>query len=123
MDCRIRGIDELPGNEAAFDLGREFVRFFDSAGHTLRAIGQHDLGPICLDEITSLDAHRFWHGQNELVTTSCRNRSQSDSRISRGWLDNGRSRLQDAYCFGIIDHRFRNTVLDRARWIEILELS
>ena len=116
-------VGELAGNEAARRCGGKLLSLGDGALHALRPIGQNQLSAVGLEQIAALDAHRFGHGEDDLVPSGGRDGSQADAGVAAGGLDDDRAGLQQALGLRIIDHGLGDSVLDASRRIEIFQLA
>ena len=123
MDLRVCGVDELSGDEAALYLPGKLLGLCDSTLHALGAVGEDDLCAVCFEDISSLNAHRFGHGDDYTVALSCCYGSKTDTGIAGGRLDDDGAGLQLALLLCLFDHSLCDPVLNASCRIEILELS
>ena len=119
---RICRIDKLSRDKAVRDLLRQLIRLGDGTLHSLGAFRQHQLRAICLHQLTALDAHRLRHDDDDAVSARGGDGCQTDTGVARGRLDDDRTRLQQAFFLGIVDHLLGDAVLDRSRRIEVFQL-
>ena len=123
MHLRVGRVGELAGDEAVRGLGCQLLRLGDSSLHAFRALGQHQLCAVSLEQIAALNAHRLGHGQYDLVAAGSRDGSQTYAGVAAGRLDDYRAGLQLALGLGIVQHGLGYTILYAARRIEVLQLD
>jgi len=90
---------------------RERISSGDGALHALRSGGEHDFRTESFQQHPALEAHRFWHGENQLVTFDSGDERQRDAGIAAGRFDErGFSRRNFAGLFGLVDHAHADAV-------------
>ena len=100
----------------------QLLRAGDRALHALflgrqvegRAISEHQPAP--------LDAHALGHDQDQLVALDRGDHREADAGVAAGRLDDRAAGLELAAALGVLDHRQRDAVLDRAAGIGALGL-
>ena len=122
MDRGVRGVDELTGDEAAFDLCGKLISLGDRALHALRAVCQHQLRAVCLHQLAAFHGHRLGHHDDDAIALSRGDCRKSDTGIAGGRLNDHGAFLQKSLLLRVVDHRLRDTVLDGACGVEILQL-
>ena len=123
MDGGVRRIRELAGNERVRDLFGQLGCAGDGALHALAAVGQHQLGAVCLHKVATLDRHGFGHGDDDAVAAGGGQRAQADAGVAGGRLDDDGVSIQLALGLGLVEHRLRDTVLHRTCRVEQLHLA
>ena len=123
MGLGIVWIIELSAAEAAGDIFEQFFRFGDSAGHALSCRCQDDLCAVGFEQALPLLAHIFRHRQDDLVALDRAYQSQTHTGIAAGRFDDGRTRLDVAPFFRLLQHVISWAVLDAAARIEKFNFS
>gem|GEM_PF-4387851 len=123
MDGRVCGIDELAGDEAAGDLRRQLLGLGDGALHALGALGEHQLCAVGLQNVSAFHAHGLGHGQDDAVALRRGDGRQADAGVAGGGLNDDGIGIQQALFLRVLDHRFRDTVLDAAGGIEVFQFD
>ena len=123
MYLRVCRIYELSENDRTFDALIELFGLLDSSLHTLCAFCKNDLSAVCLKKISSLNAHGVRQCKDCMITLSCRNCCKTDSGISRCRLNDSSSRRENSLLLRIFDHCKCDSILNRSRRIQILQLS
>ena len=123
MRLRICGVYKLTGNEAARNLTRQLLRLGDGTFHALCAIGEDELGTVCLHYLTALDRHCFGHNDDDTIASCRGNGGKTYACISRGRLDDYGAFFEKSFLFRIVNHSLCHSVLDGACGIEIFELG
>lgn len=67
-------------------LLHDFFSLLHSALHSLRGVREDELSTEGPQQDTSLQTHGCRHGEDELVTLGSGNESQTNTRVSTGWL-------------------------------------
>ena len=118
--CRV--LELLQDNRARCFIAQGF-RFGDRTFHAVGSGGQDEVGAECFQQITAFQAHGFRHGQYQFISFGGRDEGQSDAGISAGGLDDGGSRFQDPFFFGIFDHCQGDAVFHTACRVEVFQFS
>ena len=116
-------IYKLSRNKAMRNFFCQFICFGNSAFHALGPGGQHQFGPISFHQLAALHTHTIRHNNDNTITASRRHRSQTNSGIAGGGLNDDRLRGKHAFLLGILNHGQGNTILDRTRRIKIFQLG
>ena len=87
MDRRVGRIVELLQDEAVRRLRQDLVGLGDGALHAVGAGRQHNLRAKSQQRNAALQAHRFRHGQDQLVALDCGHKRQRDARVAAGRLN------------------------------------
>ena len=122
MRFGIRRVDKLAGNKAVWNLRSELVCFCNRAFHAFGAVGQHQFRAVGFHQLTAFHRHSFGHHDDNPVAFCCCHGRKTDTGIAGRRFDNDRTGLQLAALFGVFNHGFRNTVLDRTGRIEVFQL-
>ena len=93
MYGRVGRVGELARNKAARSSLSQLLCFGDSALHALGTIGEYKFSAISLQQVATLHAHGFGHGQDNFVATSCSYTSKADAGVAAGGLNNSSPRL------------------------------
>ena len=112
MSLRVRGVGELRGDEAVFNLCGEFLSLGYCALHALSAFGEYELGAVSLHKLSALDGHRFGHCDNNSVASCGCDGGKTDTGVTRGRLDNYGAFLKLSRSLGIVYHRLGDSVLN-----------
>ena len=83
----------------------------------------HDLGAEKAHQPAPLDAELFGHGHHQRVAFGSTHHCESDAGITTCRLDDRLSRLEFARLLGGLDHTQRQSVFNRAQWVEGLDLD
>ena len=92
----------------------------DSTRHAVLTRGETHFGTVGFHEVSTLHAHGFRHGQNQVVALDSADQRQSDTSIAAGGFDDGGAGLQNALLLSVLNHRKSDAVLHAAAWVEIL---
>jgi hypothetical protein len=84
---------------------------------------QEELRPIGAQEHAAFLAHRFRHGQDQLIAPSGAHKSQGDAGIPAGRLNDDRVRVNHPGLFCRVNHRDANAVLNAVRRVIKLKLG
>ena len=122
MALRIGGILKLLQNNRAGNRVAEFVSGFDGSTHTVLSAGESYLSTIGFHEVAALDAHRFGHGEDEVIATDGRDECQSYARVSAGGFNDGRTWFEDAFLLCIFYHRQCDAVFYTSARVEEFNL-
>ena len=118
VDLDIGRVLELLRDPRARRLCRQFLRALDRALHALLARGEVEGRAIGEHQPPPLERHRFGHDQDQLVALHRRDHGQADAGVAAGRLDDRAAGLRACPTrFGLLDHRQRDAVLDRAAGI------
>jgi hypothetical protein len=123
MDLDIGRIVELLRHPAARRRFDQLLRAGDRALHPLLLRRQVEARAISEHQPAPLEAHALRHDQDELVALHRGDHGEADAGIARGRLDDRAAGLQLAAPLGLLDHRQRDAVLDRAAGIGALGLD
>ena len=121
MCLRIGRIDKLSGDKAARNRGGQLICLGNRALHALCALGEHQLRAVSTHELSAFDGHGLRHDDDDAIAACRRDRRKADARVAGGRLDDGRTRLQNAACLGVVDHGLGDAVLDGTGGIKILQ--
>ena len=112
----VRGVHELPGDEAVRNLLCQLVRLGDGALHALRALGEHQLRAVGLHQLAALDAHGLRHDDDDAVAARGGDGGKTDAGVAGGRLnDDGASGVSSPFGLRVVEHRLRNAVLHSVR--------
>ena len=123
MNIRVRGVYKLAGNEGMGNFLGQLLGSCDRAGHSLCAFGQNKLCTVCFQQISAFNTHGFRHRQNNAIAVRSRHRSQADTGVSAGRLNDDRLGIQQPLFLSVFDHRLGNSVLYTSGWIKIFQLT
>ena len=121
MRLRVRRIHELSGDEGVRCFRRQFFSQRDGAFHAFRSGGERDLRAVSFHQAAPFDGHRFGHGEDYPVTPGSRDGSKTDAGIAARGLDDHGVFREFSGLFGIVQHGFRDAVLDGPGRVEILK--
>ena len=122
MHCRVRRVHKLSWDEAVRNLLCQFVGPGNGTFHSLGSIGKNKLCAVCFQNVSTLNTHGLWHGEDDSVSLSCCDRCQTDSGISRSWLNDYGTFLQDSLLLCILDHSLGNSVLNASCRVKVFQL-
>ncbi len=122
MSLRICGVDELACYDAVGDFLLEFLSLCDCALHSFSALCEDELSAVCLDKLSSLNAHRLRHCDDKTISFSSCNGCKTDTCVSACRLDDDTAFLKSAGSLSILDDGLGNTVLNASCGIEIFKL-
>ena len=122
MDCVIGRILELHRNPHLRIFGLNFVCLFNCPLHPLFPWSKYQFGSISLHNCTTLYRHRLRHNQHNPIAQSCTNHRQTNSSVTRGWLNNHRVGRKNSSRFCIPNHRQRNSIFYAPSWILAFQL-
>ncbi len=123
VSLRVGPIAVLEGHEVARVLRRQLLR---KANGAVRAFGSrrlHDLGAVELEQPAALLGHVLGHHAGERVPLQLCDERERDSCVAARRLEQLPAGLELATSLGILDHRKRDAVLDRAGRVLALELG
>ena len=123
MSLRICGVDELACNDAVRDLSLELLSLCDRALHSFSAFCENEFSTVCLDELSSLNAHGLRHRDDEAVTLCSRYGCKTYTCVAAGGLYDDTAFLKSAGCFSVFDDRLCDTVLNASCRIEVFKLG
>ena len=103
-------------------LGDDFLGTGDRAFHALFARRQVEGRAKSEHQAAALDAHAVRHDEDQLVALHRRDHREADAGVAGGRLDDHAAGLQLAAALRVLDHRERDTVLDRRAGIGPLGL-
>ena len=112
--CRIV---KLCRNKAVGNFLCQLFCLFNCPAHAPVPFCQHNLRAICFELIPPFLCHGFRHNQNGMIASGCGNGSQTDAGVAGGGFNDCGARLDDAPLLRILNHCFRNAVLDASRRI------
>jgi hypothetical protein len=78
---------------------------------------QHQLGTPEAEHLAALDGLALQHEELELVAFYRGRHPQGDSGVAAGGLDDGHPGPQLTPLLGLLDHKARNAVFERARGV------
>ena len=119
----VGGINKLAGNEAVRDLRGKLFRLGDGALHALGSFGKHQLRAIGLHQLAALNAHGLGHDNDDAIAARSGNRSEADTGIAGGRLNDDRVGLELSGSLRVVKNRLGNAVLDGTCGIEIFQLG
>ena len=120
---RIGRIHELAGYKTVRDFFLKFVGFGNGAFHAFRAVGKDKFRAVCFHQLTAFDGHGFGHNNDDAVASCGGNRGKTDTGVAGGRFDDDRTRFQQSFFFGIVNHRFGDSVFYGTRRIEIFQFG
>ena len=113
MHFGVGGISELLRHVGVLDRLREFRCQLDRSTHSLRAVGQHDLGAKGAHRSATFRTHRVGHDDHTGITLDRRDQRKCDAGIPARRLDDrGFSRDKITCLLGGFDHRQTDSILD-----------
>ena len=116
-------VGKLVGDQAARDLLMQLLRPGDGALHAQRAVGQHQLRAIGLNQRPPLGTHAVGHHDQRAVAARRRHPRQADARVAAGGLDDGAARFERAARLRRVQHGAGGAVLDAPGGVERLQLG
>ena len=122
MCLRVCRVVELSENNRARNGSLQLVCLGNGTLHSLCALRKNKLCPVCLEKGAALNAHGIRKRKNCTIASCCCNESNADAGVAACGLNDRCTGLQLAALFCVIDHSCCDSVLDRARRIEILQL-
>src|SRR5271156_3654125 len=121
MNLRIRRIIELLRHETVWSFSKNLLSFRDGSLHPIGAGSENNFRTEGQQEDAPLQTHGFGHGENKLVTSYRRYKSQANTRVSAGRFDqHGFSRMNFPRPFGLGDHAHANAILHAGARIRAL---
>ncbi len=125
VDGGVRGVRELPGDDALRRGARELLGRADGARHALGARREHELGAVGAHEAPALDAHGLGHDDDRAVAAHGRERGERHAGVARGGLDDGVAVVAADAPRGlrVVEHGARGAVLGGAGGVGALELD
>mmetsp|Transcript_4747 Transcript_4747/g.8289 ORF Transcript_4747/g.8289 Transcript_4747/m.8289 type:complete len:260 (-) Transcript_4747:54-833(-) len=117
-------ICKLLKNKRIFAFSSNFLCHCHCSFHSICSRCENHFSSERKQDHASLDRHRIWHGQHKLVSTCSCNKCQSDSSITRSWLNKNSfawSNLSRLLSFQ--NHRATNTILYRIAWLHAFKFS
>ena len=118
----VRGVIELPGDDAARVFRAQGLRLRDRAAHALGPGREDDLGAVGRDELDALDAHGVRHDYHGPVAQRGGEGGEADAGVAAGGLDYHAAGREGALRLGAAYHVERGAVLRAAGGIVPLEL-
>src|SRR6478736_4589854 len=100
---------ELLRRERQRRLGGDFSGFLDRAFYLLFLRREHHFSTVRLQQLTALQAHACWHGQNAAIAAACANQGQSDAGVAAGRFDNDATGHEFALTLGAFEPTSGNT--------------
>ena len=120
MDRRISGVIELAGQDGTGGILDDLGSLAVGSWHAVSAWGEHQLGTQQTNDGAALLRHCLRHSDDDLVTASRTNQSQTDTCITGRGFNNRASRIELAGSLSRVNDRRSDTVLDaRGRVIEL----
>ena len=119
----LAGLSNCCGIQAPGVAAIELLRLGDRALHALRARREHERRAVREHQPPPLDRHAVRHHQHQLVALDRRDHREADAGVARRGLDDRAARLELAGRLGVLDHRQRDAVLDRAAGVRALGLD
>ncbi len=119
----VRVVGVLVGHEPLGMLGVEFERPFHRAVRALFAGSENQLGSEHLEHLATFDRHRGRHEDLDRVALDACDGRQGDAGVARRRLDDRLARTEQAFLFGVLDHRLGNPVFDRAEGVLPFEFA
>ena len=111
-------IAKLARNKGSWNFFGKLFGFRDRALHSFRAFCQFDFRAIRFDQISSLDAHRFWHRQDQMIAFLRAYERESNSCISACWFNDRSARFDLSFFFGSLDHIESDPIFSAACRVE-----
>ena len=121
MCSRVCRIYKLSRDVAVWNFFCKFICFCDSTLHSFCTFCQNQFSTISFQDVSTFNAHSLWHGKNDSVAFGCRDRSKTNTCISRCRLNDYSSFFQKSPGFCIFDHCFCNSVFYTSCRIEIFQ--
>ena len=115
MDLRIGRIGELIGHIGVSGLGEYFLSVLDGPFHPFLSWCEDQFRAQVLEELPSLHAHGFGHGQDKSIFLGCTDKGESNTRIPAGGFNDQGIFANEALSFRRLDHGQANTVFDAAQ--------
>ena len=123
VDLGVRVVLELASENRTRGVCDDLVGGLDGTGHALRGLGEHNLGPKCLEEHATLDRHRRRHRQHDAVAACGANHRERDAGVSAGCFDDRAAWRERPGSFGGVDDRDTDAVLHARSGVEVFELG
>ena len=123
VNRRVSGVVELAGQDGAGSVLNDLSSLSAGPRHTGGAWGEHQLSAQQTNNGATLLGHRLRHGDDDFVAASRTDKSETNTGISGGGLDDSASRLKLTGGFGGVNDRLRNTVLNAGGRVVELELG
>ena len=122
MDFGIGRVLELLGHVVVGIGGGQLLGLAHRAGHSFGGRRQNDFGSHRLEQPSAFQAHAFRHGDRQLVASGTADKSQADSRVAAGRLDDDRVVADPAVSLGGVDHCPGNAVFDAPERVAVFHL-
>ena len=122
MCSRVCRIYKLSRDVAVWNFFCKFICFCDSTLHSFCTFCQNQFSTISFQDVSTFNAHSLWHGKNDSVAFGCRDRSKTNTCISRCRLNDYRAFLQKPLGLSVLYHRLSYTILDASCRVKVLKL-
>src|SRR5690606_36498108 len=96
VHLRVLGVVELVRQERPRDAAAQLLGALDGALHLLLGRGEHELGPVGLQERAALQAHALGHREDAAVAVLTTHERKANAGVPAGWLDHRRARSEQA---------------------------
>ena len=123
VDAGIGRIGELLQDDRTRDLVAECFGPGDGAFHAFGSGRQLQPCAEGLEQTAALQAHRVGHRQDQFVSFDRRDTGQSDARVAAGGFDDRGSGREEAFLFGVFDHRQGDPLFDASQRVEIFQFA
>ena len=100
---------------------QQLLCLLNSATHTFGTFCQDQVCAQCLHHFAALYAHGFWHGERNLVATRCCHKSQRDTGITAGGLNDFHARLELTVLFCLPNHIGTDTTFHRVGRVAVFQ--